>query len=139
MKKFEVGNIVAVKGYKKKLNKKFEIMYKVCNITLVGKHELLVEEIQPSDYYSHLFKVHKANCTILKSTNEIAEFDHTVILPEPGDLVGVTKDAYSNKSNVSAGLLIEIIQKTDLTSKMAVVRIGEKEKVFPYKNLILVE
>lgn len=139
MKKFEVGNIVAVKGYKKKLNKKFEIMYKVCTITLVGKHELLVEEIQPRDYYSPLFKAHKDNCIILKSINEIEEFNHTVELPEPGNLVGVTKDDYSNKSSVSAGMLIEIIQKTDLTSKMAVVRIGEKEKVFPYKNLILIE
>ena len=139
MKKFKEDDIVAVKGYKKKLNKKFEIMYKVCSVKLVGKYELLVEEIQPKDYYSPLFKVHKDNCVVLKGVNEQEDFNHVIMCPEPGNLVGVTKDDYGKRGIISAGMLIEIIQKTDLTSKMAVVRIGDKEKVFPYKNLILIE
>lgn len=139
MTNFNVGDMIVAKGYKKKLNKQFEILYKICEIKLVGKHELIVEECQPRDYYSPLFKIRKSNCLLIKNVDDEPKYDHSIEYPEPGDLVGVIKDDYSKRGSMSVGMLIEIIQKTDLTSKMGVVRIGDKEKVFPYKNLILVE
>lgn len=139
MTNFSINDIVVAKGYRQKLNKQFDLTYKVCEVKLVGKHELIVEELHPRDYYSPLFKVRKTNCVLVKASEEDAKYDHDVEDPIPGDLVGVIKDDYSKRGSMSVGMLIEIIQKTDLTSKMGVVRIGDKEKVFHYKNLILVE
>lgn len=139
MTNFSINDIVVTKGYKQNLNKQIDLTYKVCEVKLVGKHELIVEELQPRDYYSPLFKVRKTNCVLVKASDEDSKYDHDIEDPTPGDLVGVIKDDYSKRGSMSVGMLIEIIQKTDLTSKMGVVRIGDKEKVFHYKNLILVE
>ena len=108
----------------------------VCQVLVVGKYDLIVKSHDTS-YYPRTFAVSKLVCRRIAKRKSKVQVDTTI--PRINDLVaGITSDLSNKNQEMHVGVLEEI-RHNNTSSKIAVVREGNKRTTISLSNLIVLE
>ncbi len=108
----------------------------VCEVVVVGQYDLIVKS-NDAGYFPKIFPVSKKVCR--RVSKRLSEKQVDIVIPQINDLVaGITSDLSNKNQEMHVGILEEI-RHNNTSSKVAVLREGNKRTSISFSNLVVLE
>ena len=133
---FKAGDQIIVDNFLEQGEKVKLLKSNVCIVLVTGMSDLIVKSHEDS-YYPRIFPVSKFVCRRISKKHSSGQVD--IVTPKINDLVaGVISDLDNKQQEMHVGVLEEI-HHNNTSSKIAIVRSGNKRTSISMSNLVVLE